>query len=65
LVDDVAHPTDLGFRWRRFRGGAVEISRDGRPVTLLRGAAAERYVAAVAAGDPQQVMAPATGNYRR
>ncbi len=60
-----AATADLGFRWRRFKNGDVEISRDGRVVTMLRGSAADRFVAAVGDGDPQQVMARATGNYRR
>jgi hypothetical protein len=60
-----SEPADLGFRWRRFKNGDVEIRRDGRVVTVLRGSAADRFVAAVGHGDPQQVMARATGNYRR
>jgi hypothetical protein len=60
-----AAAADLRFRWRRFKNGDVEISRDGRVVTVLRGSAADRFVAAVDTGDPQQVMARATGNYPR
>ena len=37
----------------------------GRVATILRGAAAERFAAKVAADDAQEVMARATGNYKR
>jgi hypothetical protein len=56
---------DLGFSYDVRKSGDVVISRDGRPVTTLRGDSAERFLAKVALGDPQQVMARATGNYRR
>jgi hypothetical protein len=32
---------------------------------VLRGAAAQRFLADVEAGDPQSVMARATGNFKR
>ncbi|MGH8952249.1 MAG: hypothetical protein ACRDX9_12560 [Acidimicrobiia bacterium] len=34
-------------------------------MTTLRGEAAGRFLSRVAEGDPQQVMARATGNYKR
>jgi len=43
----------------------VVIERGGRAVTVLRGNATNRFLSDVEAGDPQQVMARATGNYRR
>ena len=43
----------------------VRVTRGGRVVTVLRGGAATRFLAEVARGDPQQVMARVTGNYRR
>jgi hypothetical protein len=48
--------------------GTVVISYHGAPVTLLRGRAAERFAARadrVDAGGAQQLMARATGNFRR
>lgn len=57
--------SDLGFSYQVRKSGEVVISRDGRPVTSLRGAAAQRFLADVTRADPQQVMARRTGNYRR
>ncbi|MFO1317716.1 MAG: hypothetical protein U1F58_19140 [Burkholderiales bacterium] len=59
---------DLGFSFRAMKAGDVAIARQGRVVTVLRGAAARRFLAAVAgatADAAQRVMARATGNYRR
>lgn len=59
---------DLGFSFRATKAGAVAIARGGRVVTVLRGDAARRFLAAVAgasADAAQQAMARATGNYRR
>jgi hypothetical protein len=59
---------DLGFVWRPAKDGAVTIVRDGRMVTVLRGAAAGDFLAEVqgaAPGAAQQVMARAYGNYKR
>jgi hypothetical protein len=52
-----------GFTFRS-RGADVVISHHGRPATTLRGAAAARFLADVERGDPQQLMARVTGNYR-
>ena len=41
------------------------VSRHGTVVTTLRGAEAERFLRDIERGDPQQVMARVTGNYRR
>lgn len=54
-----------GFDWTRRKNGDVVITHDGRPATTLRGRRAEAFVDDVAEGDPQEVMARATGNYRR
>lgn len=55
-----------GFEHRTLAGGEVEITHHGRVATTLRGAAAQRFHAELAAGaDAQQLMARATGNYRR
>jgi len=46
-------------------GGDVIISHHGRRATKLRGAAANRFIAEVETGDPQEIMARATGDYKR
>lgn len=46
-------------------GSRVEIRHHGRHATTLRNAAAQKFIADVERGDPQQVMARATGNYKR
>jgi hypothetical protein len=56
---------DLGFTYATRSSGEVAISRHGKVVTVLRGDAAARFLRKVEAGDAQQVMARATGNYRR
>ena len=61
----MSEPQDLGFTYHVRKSGEVVVSRDGRPVTSLRGATAQRFLAEVAVEDPQQVMARQTGNYRR
>ena len=53
-----------GFAWTRHRQ-EVRITHHGRHAVTLRGAAAARFLAAVEDGDPQELMARATGNYRR
>jgi hypothetical protein len=53
-----------GFEFQE-RGGEVLITHRGRKAATLRGKAAARFLEDVARGDPQQVMARATGNYRR
>lgn len=63
-----ADPSDLGFTFRERKSGEVQILRDGRPVTILRGAKARAFLAEVEAGDAaaaQHLMARLTGNYRR
>lgn len=57
------------FEHRRTKDGRVLISRGGRQVTTVSGAAAARLSKAIdkARDDPavQQLLARATGNYRR
>lgn len=66
----------LGFTFAcapRKKSGELQILRDGRPVTLLGAAQAERLLAALARcgeGDEgeaqrQRLLARATGNYKR
>jgi hypothetical protein len=58
---------DLGFTYRAFKSGLVEIHHHGVLAATLRGTAAQKFLNA--ASDPgrdlQQVMARLTGNYRR
>ena len=57
-----------GFSWRRLKDGRILISRDGRVVTRLAGERAQRFATRAADADDevaQQLMARATGNYRR
>jgi hypothetical protein len=54
----------FGFEFSR-RGGDVVITHHGRKAATLRGDAAARFLEDVEQGDPQQVMARATGNYKR
>ena len=58
-------PGPEGFDYET-RGGEVVITHHGRRATVLRGAAASRFVADVEDGvDEQELMARVTGNYRR
>lgn len=55
------------FAWTRRGDGTVVISHQGRPVTTLRGEAAERFTARVGVVDgagAQHLMARATGNFK-
>ncbi|GAA4620683.1 hypothetical protein GCM10023196_005650 [Actinoallomurus vinaceus] len=45
--------------------GSVLIEHRGRAATTLRGDRAAAFLAEVELGDPQEVMARWTGNYRR
>lgn len=53
-----------GFEYE-VRGGAVVIRHHGRLATTLRAAASDRFLTEVERGDPQLVMARATGNDKR
>jgi hypothetical protein len=46
-------------------GDDVVITHRGRKAATLRGDAATRFLLSVEHGDPQQLMARATGNYKR
>jgi hypothetical protein len=54
-----------GFRFVRRDDGSVVISHHGRHASTLRGGRAAAFLAEVAAGDEQLVMARWTGNYKR
>lgn len=47
------------------RGDDVVVLHRGRTATVLRGSRARDFLDDVERGDPQQLMARVTGNYRR
>ncbi|MDQ0728888.1 hypothetical protein [Microbacterium sp. W4I20] len=55
-------PSDFEFL---VRGDEIVIRHQGRTATVLRGARAAEFLAQAEQGDPQQLMARVTGNYRR
>ncbi|MGN9911088.1 hypothetical protein ACTMTJ_26370 [Phytohabitans sp. LJ34] len=54
-----------GFEYSVRADGTVLIRHRGRPATTVRGGRAAEFLAEVEEGDPQQVMARWTGQYRR
>lgn len=54
-----------GFEWTENNGGEVVITHNGRNATTLRGERADVFLAEVSEGDPQELMARLTGNYKR
>ena len=61
LVDDP-------FDWQRTASGQVRVTRGGRLVAVIAGAAARRLETVLDGGDDgaiQHALARATGNYRR
>lgn len=54
-----------GFDFTRRKNGEIVISHDGRVVTVLRGRDADAFLRKVETGDGQEVMARATGNFKR
>ncbi|QIM20345.1 hypothetical protein G7075_02970 [Phycicoccus sp. HDW14] len=57
-------PAPEGFTWSE-RGDEVVVSHHGRVATVLRGDRARDFLDDVDRGDPQELMARLTGNYRR
>ncbi|MEU6732310.1 hypothetical protein ABZ929_03755 [Streptomyces physcomitrii] len=57
-------PAPHGFSYETRADGSVEITHRGRTATRLRGARAAKFLAEVAAGDAQSVMARWTGAYK-
>ena len=58
----------LPFSYATRSDGSIVISYHAAPVTILRGRAAERFAARVDGADApnaQQLMARATGNFKR
>jgi putative heme degradation protein len=56
---------DLGFSFTERKSGEIVIARVGRQVTVLRGAATDRFRRLVSRLGEQQAMARTTGNHRR
>ncbi|WP_207169373.1 hypothetical protein [Nesterenkonia sp. E16_7] len=54
-----------GFEYRIVGEGEVIITHWGRRATTLRGATAKDFLLDVTKQDPQELMARATGNYKR
>lgn len=59
----MADPT--GFSWVQRKNGEVVITHHGRRAAVLRGRRAADFLLAVTDPDDQEVMARATGNYKR
>ncbi|MGL5817936.1 MAG: hypothetical protein ACRCYR_10260 [Phycicoccus sp.] len=53
-----------GFEFEE-RGDEVVVYHRGRRASVLRGRKAADFLDDVGAGDPQELMARVTGNYRR
>jgi hypothetical protein len=53
-----------GFDYLVRADGSVLITHHGRTATTLRGRRAEEFLSEVEDGDPQELMARLTGNYR-
>ena len=58
---------DDPFSYRITKDGRVLVSRGGRQIVTVAGTAAERLIGMLGADDDadQQLLARATGNYRR
>ena len=64
----MAPTTDLGFSYRTRKSGEVHVLHRGVAASVLRGSAAEEFLAEVTSASPeeaQQLMARVTGNYKR
>lgn len=64
---DESGAESLGFGYRATRDGKVFISWQGRDVTVLKGAAASRFIDRVSGAserDAQLEMARATGHFK-
>lgn len=57
-------PDPHGFIYE-VRGDNIVVLHHGKHVSTLRGTAAARFLRNVEKGDPQQLMARVTGNYKR
>ncbi|MFI6081048.1 hypothetical protein ACIBBB_08715 [Streptomyces sp. NPDC051217] len=57
-------PAPTGFSYERHADGSVVITHQGRIASTLRGGRADKFLAQVASGDAQLVMARWTGSYK-
>lgn len=57
-------PRPSGFLYEQHGDASVTITHHGRPADTLRGGRAEKFLAEVACGDAQLVMARWTGAYK-
>lgn len=67
-MNETAAHDDLEFRYMVAKSGAVLISRNKKQVTTLRGKSAAKFLKKIAKlnfAEEQQLMARATGNYKR
>jgi hypothetical protein len=58
-------PAPEGFAFEARKSGEVAIFHHGRLATTLRKETAARFLKDAKTGDPQELMARATGNYKR
>ena len=66
-IDQRGRLDEATFTYRTSKEGKVFISWHGRQVTTLNGAAARKFIAAIAAADEHQaqlLMARATGHFK-
>jgi len=55
----------VGFEWTQRKNGDVLVTHHARVAAILRGRAAIKFISDVGRGDPQEVMARVTGDYKR
>jgi len=65
LKREAARHDPTGFSYITWKNGEVVISHHDRVASVLRGKRAAKFLTDVARGDPQQLMARATGDYKR
>lgn len=63
--DTVPMAAPTGFSYEARKNGEVVVRHHGRVATVLRGHKAQDFLDAVDDGDPQDLMARVTGNYKR
>lgn len=59
----VADPT--GFTYEVRKNGEIVLAHHGRKAVVLRGRRADKFISQLATRNPQELMARATGNYKR
>lgn len=60
---DVTEPT--GFSYQVRKNGEIVITHHGRKAVVLRGKRADKFLSQLETRNPQELMARATGNYKR